>query len=448
MKLTWRPERKPISAAKAYGIALLFFAAFYVLEHAAEIGEQMGIEVNHNWVDAQSAYQRLLYLGPRPLSSNYVTLVFLNSKELPFLNSSACDLRRFIARLLPKLVDAHPAVIVFDYAFVANKCPATDPGSQALVSAVSESNPEMPLVLGLGTLTRAEAQSTEDSSHEISDRDRFGAGDLILQTPFLEKDTPSLSWGLIRLNRDLQRIPITWSVRRSSSTDPTAYSAESLAFAAAKAYRSPFPKAAVKLEELKLMRAHPQTTFLQMDAIPSVSAFSALCGAPAVGGEDWRTCSKPENSQTPELQEMRAKIRDRVLVVGWRDDVNDQHLTQIGLLPGPVVQANYIEALLDWRYLTPAALWLQLVVGLSWLIIFEMIFWQESFATWKAAIYAVVLCAILGILIYYVAAINFGTYFSLWPPGIVALFIRIGQRTIDAAKKKKVTGMPSAVGRV
>jgi hypothetical protein len=417
------------------------------LEHLEDLGDYFGLPVVQNLSKAQALYGGLSFLNPRPVVSNYVTLVSLDFEALESVKSNACESRDFMAALLPRIAQFNPAVVSVDLAFIKGKClPSDDIRNEKLERAITSAFSAVPIVLALGSETKQEHKGAHPDAN-YPDGGSFEEGDLVLREPFLTLNAATASWGLMRLNADVQLIPIVWNVWQLPSVGRK-LPMETLSFATAKALRRPFPEPSLALERLKLMRAHPRTELLRADDIPTIHANSLVSKVQSGPGEgDWLPVAL--NAQREES--VRGQLRNRVVLVGWIGDNNDMHETLQGRLPGSLIQASYIEALLDWRYLRPAPLWLQIPFGVGWIALFEWIFRQERSSAWKAPIYALAICVGLGILIYYIAAVNFGFYFSLWPPGLATITIRIAHYFLEhvlARREQLGHATPASIGKV
>ncbi len=115
------------------------------------------------------------------------------------------------------------------------------------------------------------------------------------------------------------------------------------------------------------------------------------------------------------------KLKNRVVVIGgsWRRDAYgrgdpvDTHLTPVGSLPGALVHANYIEALLAQRTFSPSYHWIHylfdVVVGLALAAVFI-----AGRGAWKV-LYLTLLSLVVAI-VSLIAFQNLGTIFDAVPP--------------------------------
>ncbi|HEX6096720.1 MAG TPA: CHASE2 domain-containing protein [Thermoanaerobaculia bacterium] len=132
-------------------------------------------------------------------------------------------------------------------------------------------------------------------------------------------------------------------------------------------------------------------------------------------------------------------LQHRVVVVGgqWhreaygRGPLVDHHLTPVGLLPGAIIHANYIEALLAQRSFSPSFHWvhygLDVLVGVALAVIFVAVR-----GPWKV-LYIVVLALVVAVIS--VAAFqNLGTFFD-GVPALVLLGCHAAVETMTEWKR-------------
>ena len=120
-----------------------------------------------------------------------------------------------------------------------------------------------------------------------------------------------------------------------------------------------------------------------------------------------------------------ATVRERTNGV-FQQPARDYHETFLGALPGYVLHANYIESLLDGRYLKP-------VVHLAyyklfWFVAIELLLHFVR-PLWKALLYAIVGSSLLAVLIY-LAVFQFGYYLDLLPFGVIVIVIGWSRRRL------------------
>ena len=109
-------------------------------------------------------------------------------------------------------------------------------------------------------------------------------------------------------------------------------------------------------------------TLLNTDAYPYIGfihpekfcrfAASAVLGVKNLGSNDHVGPCPVDSRGRADLQYMRSKV----VIVGEQSHDLDTHLSVVGPVPGFIMQANFVEALLDNRYFKPVP-WLDYVMG-------------------------------------------------------------------------------------
>lgn len=332
----------------------------------------------------------------------------------------ACGIRSFIATLLPRIALTGPAMIVSDVAFTGDEgndvCPAKADETQKLASGILAAAKAAPVVMGqasytLSELPRVKAQQLEEQG--------FAETDLLLRNPLAVQPKPAdLAFGLIRLNQDVERVPVVWFAHDTATSG--ARPVPSLALVAAELYRSGFPNGDSRLKTLEGRLYHPIAQLLPESAFAVVPAIRLTCATPA-GTSDWQHCAAP-----PQVDDSTMKqLHGRVVVIGFSDDPNDQWKTSVGQVPGYVLHANYIEALLDERAYRPLGFWGTCLLSVIWLFIVELPFGLLEWPFIKALSFAVLASVVVLFLAKYIALVNFGLYISPFPPSILLITVSI-----------------------
>jgi CHASE2 domain-containing sensor protein len=99
------------------------------------------------------------------------------------------------------------------------------------------------------------------------------------------------------------------------------------------------------------------------------TARDLVCSAP--GDPGWRACEDAGLSK-----KLRSLADGRVVIIGEDVTDADRHDTVVGGLPGYMLQANYIESLLDDRLIRPVPEGLNMMAGLRFFAAFEYIAWR------------------------------------------------------------------------
>ena len=106
-------------------------------------------------------------------------------------------------------------------------------------------------------------------------------------------------------------------------------------------------------------------------------------------------------------------------------DIHDRWGTYIGRVPGYVLQANYLEALLDGRAYRPVSLFYQLLISAVWFAVVELPFWFHKFSSFGALMRSFALSLLIMFVLYYLLLVNFGWYVSVAPPSALAITGRV-----------------------
>ena len=252
-------------------------------------------------------------------------------------------------------------------------------------------------------------------------RNRLAKNKALVLEPSLLFLPGSVREGISRFDKDTRKLPLDWPVYRDlesvESEQPQRQS--TLALAAADLY-DPQLRSYPALQRLLKKHEFPFTTFLTEDEIGSLSPSELVCAGKSP--PDWRACEGriPQNAS---LQ----KLRNRIVLIG-EESLKDAHDTPIGRVPGVVLQANYIESLLDDRYLLPSPWLLQLAMTLLGLVLIDVIVdWfaegKTFFERWRVLIaleaifrfflgllLAMACFSIVDFLIYDLAIVQFGYY--------------------------------------
>jgi hypothetical protein len=146
-----------------------------------------------------------------------------------------------VASLLPRLAEADPALIAVDLAFLRDSCKPDlkQNWTDQLKSSLESVSQRVPVLVGQSAVDLK--QLTEEVQHGLVEHGMHQNG-LILK-PVVELPGPAtVQVGLIRVNRDLRRIPLEWPVYQRDH-DAVEYRgmAPSLALQAARMQRAEFP---------------------------------------------------------------------------------------------------------------------------------------------------------------------------------------------------------------
>jgi hypothetical protein len=415
----------------SFGIILALLVPF-LLENAGELSEYLPDTVKGKLEAVGSTFQRWTN-GPRSNEARYTAVVTLNDNDFPGVLNEACKQRETVTQLIPLLVQAHAGEIVLDFAFTSTICPESENKSATanLRDALLDAAAQIPVVVGQATRTLSELSEAQAKQLHGSPIQENGLIlrpliDLPLQDPRYQ-----LSVGLVRLNQNFRKVPLSWSAYDNKGGELSGpKSRETLSFAAAKLYRTPFPGGIDSLNALNNEGRHPLTSLLPWSKFNEVHAAELMCRDKATGTLTGCTGGPPV--------EAKRKLSGKIVLLGWEDNRDDLYTTPAGKLPGVFVQANYIESLLDSRYLHVLPFWGQIVLSIMWFGCIELAFRISKHSVGKALARAIVVFILGAFLFYYIAVVNLGFYLALLPPSLLAVLLRCWYEWFEREKGEDV----------
>jgi CHASE2 domain-containing sensor protein len=360
-------------------------------------------------------YQRLVTGGPRKPVQKFTALVDTLDREdkyyarLTGYTYNPCDRRPALAKLLRKIAQASPSVIVLDYSFRSQECPP-DRRTDALLKAVADVSLTTPVVIGL---------RIDRSSRQLESA-----------LSFRQFPRPLLNEGLIEFDPDTKKLPLKWKVRENCVSGSTELRAvETLSLTVARAFDPDLERRYERLSGFLGAKeedaVHPYVSFLRPDQMPLTPAGALLCGPNYKDDRAGRaaTCEK--------FPKALAALRGKIVVVG-ASDADDRHLSPIGNVHGFILQANYIEALLDQRYFTPAHTLVDDFLGFC---IFLAFMAAAHFAkpAWTLAYWGITVLA-AGLTVYFLI-MHLGYYTNPVAVSVLALLFNIGHLTVSVTNR-------------
>lgn len=358
--------RRTILSRRFLVVFVIVWVLTYVLEHVAEAltSDQHNHAVSESIFSARSVYERLVTSWPRRLVPRYTVLIEIDAARDPTAISlhRICDQREFVARLVTAVASHEPAVIVIDKYFGADTCPLDSPGTAALRRAISTIGRRVPIIVGL--------RIPSQLSPEIHD---------VVQPPALKfSDSPQLREAIINLDIDTRRVPLGWHAAGPDSKPEFRYS---LALQTAQSYDSMLFEKYPTLQDLTDKKSHPYSSMIRREDFKSYLAGVFLCGSQTQIATlvAWCSLGGAENLDY---------VRGRIVVIGEVHPDIDQHQAVIGPVPGMILQANYIEALLDERYFRPAPFWVNCLIGFFFFVAIELALLERPW--WKALVWVAI----------------------------------------------------------
>jgi CHASE2 domain-containing sensor protein len=369
-----------------------------------------------------------------------VAIIYIDpAHDPPDLLTNVCASRAFLARLVPDLNALGAQAIVIDKYYSAAGCAEQDKNA-AFIQAMD--NSKIPVVVG---------QATDPLSGDSS-----AAGCLAL-TPKLEfSPTSKVRYGLTRIDTDVLRIPLRFQVFAEPAENGTApdgsqptqssppapkplpdAAGDTLSLVAAKAV-DPHLESNPVLRTQLAKQADPYTTFFNL---PHITALTALCSAESspradIDGQPGDALCKPWTRDPNNLNGHQLSLNSKIVVIGdlsgldMKPFPSDLAPFPPGQRPGVFLQANYIQALLDHRFLLEVPM--PLTVGVVVLYVFAVycLYWahdehgiarltanQAGLAS-LAVLTAIVLISFLAL----VTTSYFTPLWALWGAGVFMVF--------------------------
>ena len=410
-------------------IALPFYASEF-------LGEASWSESPYlRWLNRDFWYREFAPGGPRQTRIDEIKIVSLvrNVEPGSALGEFRCTHRAFMAKLLLKIAEADPRLIVVDkwYGRIpSGACGPSNSGTAALSEAIRNISAKVPFVIAIGSYNRDEIQRLcPELRRDDLQSDEMVLGDF---EPFDQSAAPGrIRFGLARINADVRKVPLGWlTFPDCNIKQEHAKRLPTIATAAA-TLLDPNIMKSKDLATLETKNIHPYTKLASAGTFESVSAIRLVCDHPGAG-VDWTQCGPSEGDKNS-LEDLRHKV----VLVG--ETTSDIHKTDEGDMTGPEMQANYIAALLDESILKPAPLWVDYAVTVGWLGFLFWIFygWRPQ-APGLAAIAAALLTFCLGVLFSAVITRQFGIFADVVPPTILEIIgLYLGRRVELALETRK-----------
>jgi hypothetical protein len=366
--------------ARSFVFSILAVIALILIDDAksrSAVPESSSPESILRVLSQDYVYEHLLG-SPKP-PSKFVAVIMLY-RDMPEPSSAsgsesaqfatACQRRTYLAQVLTALAATRPKAVVLDMWFEPNFCSDTD--SQPLWTAVDALAKQIPVVSGIGAFDPDEA--TANWPAELSAASRRGAElkptELVAMPaiPLAHSIGEAVTEASVELDADNRKIPLSWPVYASfaaigRSGEPRRI--DSLAVAAVRAI-DPNNPALKRVGALDINNAatpsgdpHPYTTFLREEDLPIVRADDVLCASAAQ--------SKDCGTSRGAIIDTKTLFSGRVVLIGSAGFGNDAHQSLIGYVPGVVLQANYVESLLQNRVYVPMGFVGQLLLFGGWI---------------------------------------------------------------------------------
>jgi hypothetical protein len=340
-----------------------------------------------------------------------------------------CEQRRMMAVLLSTLKKDDPALIVIDKFFRPITCPDNDEGTKALQTALNDVSNSLPVIVGEDDVNEEDLEDLKernDGELTVLQKKGFSKADVLLE--------PTLDFGgsvhraLLNVDWGANKIPLHWRAARESEIEGSGPSNRvTLSMAAAQKYDLS-PQAKARFEELLRQERHPYTSLIPQQEFPDYSVIDLICGHSYAPGINWKDRCTPPHSAS-------GVLKGHIVVIGEYSPGDTFH-TELGTTPGVVLQANYIESLLDDRYFKPFYKWGEIGIGLLWFAAVWVIF-ERTESPLRALMYCVALSAVLWWILFYFVVEQWGFYLTVAVPGLVLLLGKATESFVDKLKHKE-----------
>jgi hypothetical protein len=407
--VNWQRLRGPAKWIIYVGIALIAVA----LEGGGEFLRSIGIsEPNNDEIAPSMVYQRFATVGYRKPRSHFVSIVVMSQTYDPQdVFGDICQKREFEAALLHKVMELSPSVVVLDFWYFPQSCKTGEDAqrSSALKRAISEASNRFPVVVGLSSHTKHQFEIAKDPDLPGLEKSGFTRKDQVLDENARFGDD-NIGYGLARLDLDTRRIPVFWDIylnKAAVSARSGTQKLPSLAYTAATLRDSQLPNVLRRINDAD---EHPFTSFIPESEFRPIRAIDLLCGRAIGPEEDWRACDSTDVRRDPRFSRLKG---GQIVLIAENSDP-DQHKSVIGELPGYVLQANYIEALLDDRCFRPICPPLEIVLTLVSVIAIVAIFEKVSrslVALLVAYLFVIMIAGLCN-----VGGMYFGWFIGFWIP--------------------------------
>lgn len=389
-KLRLDAGRKKLPSLVGHFVAFLILVFASLAENKPSTPENTQEQGYHKIFSPNFWYEEAVG-KPQP-PARYVTVIMLGTDipgtiEKASLSGSreiqsACKRRIYIAQLLKALSKFAPKVVVLDMWFDPANCPQSD--SPVLWDELDQFSSQIPIVSGIGSYNPSEMLSSMPAEYADAKNRKPGLKptELVL-APRIEPGHPlnaKITEGVVEMNADYRKIPLSWPVYdtfASVGLPGQPYRVDSLAVAGVRAFD---PTSAIlgRVGALKADGAgnvstelHPYTSFLRVEDFPVIRAIDVVCSGTVDDFWQGECDSIGRRSLNPQMV-----FEGRIVLVGIENVKDDTHQSLLGNVPGVMLQANFIESLLQGRVYKPLATTWQITIGIAWIFVVSWMTWR------------------------------------------------------------------------
>jgi hypothetical protein len=321
-----------------------------------------------------------------------VAVIYINPNTEPSqVLTNTCSSRVFLSRLIYDLGTLNAQVVVIDKYYSNGSC--TDvAANKTFLDAMDQHDRVNPIPIVVGQATEKLAPNVKSS------------GCLVLKEKFPFNDGANVHYGLTRLNSDTRKIPLGWTVlpentKIEASNPPTETTADSISLVAARLKKLEIVNDDA-IKRFLTAGQHPYTNFI-LD-LPTINATAVACYAEAqrpYPGPSLSsyTFSQPvddpchgKNSLVDD-QGNKLDLNGKIVVIGDKSDADMQPYPGGEDMPGTWFHANYIQSLLDGRFLREIPETLTIACLILFITIVYILFWRMEAQPVRALIISFVL---------------------------------------------------------
>lgn len=397
---------------------VIVFFAEVAFDHLAGTGDLPGL--SQSIFNITGAYEWMVGAARKPLE-RYTAVIAIDSENDPGVigANEICGQREQVARMLCTIDSALPSVIVIDKFYGTKDC---GKANVDLFNAFREVSQHVPLIVG---------RLVPGDGVETSSGQRYF---LASTFKFPEGDGIKLAEGVVNIDPDSRKLPLRWRLYPDKDAAQAGTHLDwypTLPLAAASGYDPNLLANHPRLASLINHHANPYISFLREAEFHPLPASQILAGgrpAPLSGNaQPGRFC--PDEKPPKEL----AALSGKVVLIGEVDPIGDAHQSVVGKLPGYLMQANFIEALLDDRYFR-AMPFLDYAYGFAILatLDFILIAFRERWAL-MISLFVVLILVSFGLL--FLTVKLFGWYVNPLPVGLTAVVLRVSGPLFRRAEK-------------
>jgi CHASE2 domain-containing sensor protein len=331
--------------------AVSYSLEHFVLERIA--GHDESSPIVQGLFGFSKAYGYAISAWPREMKPRFTAIVHIDPDSdatARGLANNVCQQRGYIAALLPGMAERQPTAIVIDKYFTSTGCNLEEP-TKSLKEAIARVATSVPVVVGVMVDTRGTTLAAD-------------APPLLIPAVAFVR-SPSLKEAIVNLDIVPRRIPLGWTVRER--VDGLGEWRNGIALEAALLREPRLFETSPRLMRLKDERDNPFASMIGEQRFVVLQAGDILCTDVTTAPAFKTACAEqPRSGTDPSF------LKGRIVILGESGHDVDRHETSvIGRVPGTVLQANYIEALLDDRYFVPAPDWVDYLVGFLFFVALE-----------------------------------------------------------------------------